>query len=131
MIKFIGICLLIVSSVFAGGVLSINVKERIEELLYIKKLILMFRGELEYKNAMLSEAFMTVSTKAKSPYDTLFFELAIDTENNFTVSMSELFTRKINEILTNKTYLKKEDIQKVDSHSMLKVVDVNLVGAMV
>lgn len=113
MIKFIGILLLLTASFASGIVLSHQVKQRVEELVYIKKLMLMFRGELDYKNAMLPEAFQAVAIKAKAPYDQLFSELADATEENFSMTMSGLFSEKVDKVLVGKTFLKKEDLTKL------------------
>ena len=113
MIKICGLIIVIVSSIFAGGVLANRVKLRIEELLYVKKILLMFRGELAYKNAMLPEAFLTVGVRARAPYDKLFKSLSKATEDNFSTSMSCVFNEAIEENLLGNTYLKKEDLVKL------------------
>ena len=69
MIKITGLLIVFISSIFAGYVLGNDVKFRVEELIYVKKLFLIFRGELDYKNAMLPDAFMAVAIRARNPYD--------------------------------------------------------------
>lgn len=110
MLKFIGILLILTASLAAGAVLAYQVKGRLEELIYIKKLMLMFRGELDYKNAMLPEAFRAVAVKAKAPYDELFGSLAKETEENFSMTMAGLFSETVDKVLAGRTYLKKEDL---------------------
>ena len=113
MIKICGLIIVVVSSIFAGGVLANRVKLRIEELLYVKKILLMFRGELAYKNAMLPEAFLTVGARARAPYDKLFNGLSKATEDNFSMSMSYVFNEALENNLYGNTYLKKEDLLKL------------------
>lgn len=113
MIKIIGVIILISSSTFVGSVLGNRVKLRVEELIYLKKLLVMFRGELEYKNAMLPEAFLAVSNRAKAPYDNVFNELAVATEDNCTVTMARIFEGVIDKCLKGKTHLKNEDLYKL------------------
>ena len=113
MIKIIGTIILIASSVLAGGVLANRVKLRVEELIYVKKLLVMFRGELEYKNAMLPEAFLAVANRAKAPYDNVFGQLAKATEDNCTVTMASVFEGVINKYLKCYTYLKNDDLHKL------------------
>ena len=48
MIKFIGIAMLVASAIATGSVMACRVKERVEELLYLKKLMLIFNGVLRY-----------------------------------------------------------------------------------
>ena len=113
MIKITGMLIVICSSIFAGRVLGNRVKLRVEELIYLKKLLLMFRGELDYKNAMLPEAFMSVAIRAKKPYDKVFDELSRTTESNCTSTMAVVFETVITKYLKGNTYLKNEDLQKV------------------
>lgn len=113
MIKIMGVIILVGSSIFAGSVLGNRVKLRVEELIYLKKLLVMFRGELEYKNAMLPEAFIAVSHRAKEPYDKVFGELAVATEDNCTVTMADVFEEVVSKCLKGNTYLKNEDLHKL------------------
>ena len=113
MIKIIGAIILIGSSIFAGSVLASRVKLRVEELIYLKKLLVMFRGELEYKNAMLPEAFLAVGNRAKAPYDNVFCQLAKATEDNCTITMARVFENVLSSCLKGNTYLKNEDLHKL------------------
>lgn len=111
MVKFIGMVMLIATAVAIGSIMAYRVKQRVEELIYVKKLMLMFKGELRYKNAMLSDAFMSVANRSKKPYDRLFAGLSEATEENHSMTMAKVFSSKIDELLTDDTFLKKEDIQ--------------------
>ena len=113
MIKLTGLIIVILSSVFAGGVMAKGVKLRVEELLYVKKVFLMFRGEIAYKNAMLPEAFSMVGARAREPYDELFTKLATAVEENCTETMACVFKDTIEEHLKGHTYLKHEDLLKI------------------
>ncbi|MBQ2745985.1 MAG: stage III sporulation protein AB [Lachnospiraceae bacterium] len=113
MIKIIGIAMLVASAIATGSVMACQVKERVEELLYLKKLMLIFKGELRYKNAMLSEAFMSVAMRAKAPYDSLFRELSEATEDNHSMTMSKVFEDKVDQVLGGNTFLNKEDVTRL------------------
>lgn len=113
MIKLVGLIVVVISSIFIGGVMAKGVKLRVEELFYVKKLLLMFRGEVAYKNAMLPEAFLMVGARSRAPYDKLFTELANATENNCTTTMAYVFKETIEKHLNGHTYLKKEDLLKL------------------
>ncbi len=110
MIKFVGIVMLIATAIAVGSIMAHQVKQRVEELIYVKKLMLMFKGELRFKNAMLQEAFMSVAMRAKNPYDKLFEELSKETENNNTTTMAKVFELTVDKFLVGNTFLKKEDI---------------------
>ena len=113
MTKFIGIAMLVLAAIATGSIMACRVKERVEELIYLKKLMLMFKGELRYKNAMLSEAFMSVAVRAKAPYDSLFRELSEATEGNHSMTMSKVFQGKVDEVLNGNTFLNKEDLARL------------------
>lgn len=113
MVKFIGIVMLVVAAIATGSIMARRVKERVEELIYLKKLMLIFKGELRYKNAMLSEAFMSVAVKAKMPYDRLFRELSEGTEDNYSTTMAKVFEQKVDEVLVDNTFLNKEDVARL------------------
>lgn len=113
MIKFVGIIILLISSSAIGAVLSYKVKGRVEDMIYIKKLMIMFRGELNYKNSMLPDAFTAVSAKAKSPYNLFFSSLAKDTEENFSKNMTDVFADNVDKYIEKNTYLKQEDLEKL------------------
>lgn len=110
MLKFLGLAMLFATAVAIGSIMAHDVKMRVEELVYVKKLMTMFKGELSYKNAMLSEAFMVVGLRAKKPYDRLFKGLSEATEENNTMTMAKVFETKVDELLRDDTFLKKEDI---------------------
>lgn len=113
MIKIIGVIILIGSSILVGSVLANKIKLRVEELLYLKKLLVMFRGELEYRNAMLPDAFLSVANRAKMPYDSVFNELSKETEKNCTETMASMFERVISKCLKGNTYLNNDDLHKL------------------
>ena len=110
MIKLIGMVGVAVSIACTGYTAAENVKSRVEELLYVRRLMLMFRGELRYKNAMLSDAFSTVAIRAKGTYEELFSKLSVATEENYSMPMSMVFSDNVDNILRGHTMLCKEDL---------------------
>ena len=110
LIKIVGICSIAMAAILVGYRAAQNVKGRIDELLYVKRLMIMFQGELRYKNVTLSDGFMTVSRRANGIYRTLFERLSIATEQNYSKSMAQLFEENIDSILVGNTLLSREDI---------------------
>ncbi len=113
MIKLIGIAGIAIAAVSVGYRTAANVKGRIDELLYVKRLMVMFQGELRYKNVMLSEAFAAVAGRAKGTYKELFTELSVATEENHSLAMSQIFTEKVEQVLKGQTLLGREDINRL------------------
>lgn len=113
MIKLLGLVGLAVAAVSIGCISAANVKGRIEELVYVKRLMKLFHGELRYKNVMLTDAFMAVAHKANGVYKDLFGELAVATEDNYSLPMARVFGDKVEEVLKGHTLLNKEDIRRL------------------
>lgn len=66
--KFIG-CVLILSATTGGGILyGAELKQYLEKLFYLRHVIYLLKGELEYSHASLGEIFSRLSTKVKPPY---------------------------------------------------------------
>ena len=63
---------------------------------------------------MLSDAFNTVAIRAKGIYKEFFTKLSVDTEENYTMPMSKVFSDNVEKILKGHTMLSREDL------SMLK-----------
>lgn len=110
LIKIVGMCSLALAAILVGYRAALNVKGRIDELIYVKRLMTMFQGELRYKNATLSDGFMAVSRRANGTYRTLFERLSIATEENYSKTMAQLFEETVDSILVGNTLLSKEDI---------------------
>ena len=57
MLRFIGGVLVITATTGAGILYSMELQEYLEKLLYIRHIIYMIKGEMEYSSAPLSEEF--------------------------------------------------------------------------
>lgn len=75
MLKIIGMVLVIGASTGFGFSMSYDLRKRIDELKYIRKIMLMLRGEVKYMKSPLPEAFLSISTRVRKPYQ-LFLENA-------------------------------------------------------
>lgn len=75
-VKLCGVLLILTSSFGIGYRLSKELSKRIEELLILKKIILMLRGEIKYGNSPLGEAFETIGIRMKNPYHDFLIDTA-------------------------------------------------------
>lgn len=75
-IRAFGVGLILFSSTAIGLLCANRLKEQIEELETIKKLLLMLRGEIKYSHSTLSEAFGSIGKRIKGPYGELLLKVA-------------------------------------------------------
>lgn len=77
MLKALGIILIIVSGAGAGLSVSYTLSERERSLKQILKMVVLLKGEIQYRNASLQDAFSFVSEKMKGNYSLFLSEAAL------------------------------------------------------
>ncbi len=80
-IRAFGVGLILFSSTAIGLLYANRLKEQIEELETIKKLLLMLRGEIKYTKTPLPDAFASIAVRMKEPFGSFLEELAKQMEN--------------------------------------------------
>ncbi|MBA4687207.1 MAG: stage III sporulation protein AB [Candidatus Galacturonibacter soehngenii] len=80
MLKLFGSILIVMATTGIGYTTGRDLKIRLDNLRYIKKLMLMLRGEIKYLKAPLGEAFFNVAKRAKEPFDLFFNKIALEIE---------------------------------------------------
>lgn len=66
--RFIGAVFIVSATTGAGILYGIELQNYLEKLLYIRHIVYMLKGELEYANAPLDEVFGRVAVRVKEPY---------------------------------------------------------------
>lgn len=110
--KIIGVCLILCSSTAIGFELSRQLKERVEELESIRKLLLMLRGEIKYSHSTLAEAFQAIGRRLKSSYGAFLLKAADEMDSMEGQTLAQIWERCVNEEL-KESALKKEDREKL------------------
>lgn len=113
-IKLLGSGLILCSSTAIGFLLSNNLRERIEELEMIKKLLLLLRGEIKYNHATLSEAFHVIAKRIKKPYGTLLYKVSEKMDLLEGQTFSQIWEQCVEQEL-KESVLKREDREKLVS----------------
>ncbi|MFA9375482.1 MAG: stage III sporulation protein AB [Lachnotalea sp.] len=108
MLKIIGSILIVVATTGIGLTAGRDLKIRLDNLRYIKKLMLMLKGEIKYLKAPLGEAFFNVGKRAKEPFNSFFNQIASDIESLECESFYEIWSKHIDEELS-KIKLNKRD----------------------
>ena len=75
-IKFAGCLLLIGGTTLAGFRKAEELKERVEKLEMLKRMMVMMQGEFRFRHATLSEVLENVSGKMSQPFGNIFGRIA-------------------------------------------------------
>ncbi len=111
-VKAIGIFLVLFSTTSIGFFLSGRMKERIEELETIRRLLLMLRGEIKYSHSTLAEAFQTIGRRLKEPYGAMLLKTASVMEQLKGQTLAQIWEESIREAL-RESALYGEDKEKL------------------
>lgn len=82
MLKVCGAVLLLAGTAGFGFLRALAVHRQYEELLYLKKIILMLKGEICYTLSCMSEVFYRLSQRVKEPYKTVFSQFCSELEKS-------------------------------------------------
>lgn len=74
--KWMGASFVIFAMAGLGSCQAIKIRKRYEELLYIKKIMFMLRGEINYNISNMGEIFLHLSQKVKEPYKEAFLGIS-------------------------------------------------------
>ncbi len=76
MLKIIGVIMICTGCTALGFKVGDVYIKHYKELIYLKKVFVMIKGEIRYNCGMLSEVFLNVSAKVKQPYKEAFVLLS-------------------------------------------------------
>ena len=122
-IRAFGVGLILFSSTAIGLLYANRLKEQIEELETIKKLLLMLRGEIKYSHSTLSEAFGSIGKRIKGPYGELLFKVAGQMDSMKGQTLAQIWEACVAEYLKESALLKEEKEKWVHFGSQLGYLD--------
>lgn len=105
--RFIGSVLIITATTGAGILYGMELQGYLEKLLYIRHLIYMLKGELEYSFAPLSEVFGRIAVRAKDPYKHWLFAMEKQVEDREEDAFLKIWIHSV-DIYLKELHLKKE-----------------------
>lgn len=114
MLRLLGAVLVIAFSTGYGFTMGVEVKQRLEELRALKKLVLMLRGEIKYAKAPLPEAFQNMGGRLKEPFQSWCNRMSEELFSLSGKNFLEIWEKHIKEDL-GKSRLKKEDLKLLAS----------------
>ena len=107
MLRFIGGILIITATTGAGILYGMELQEYLEKLLYIRHIIYMIKGELEYSQAPLSEVFGRISVRVREPDRRWLSAMEKQVENREEDAFLKIWMRSVDKYL-KELHLKSE-----------------------
>lgn len=115
MLKLFGAFLVIGASTGLGFSMSYDLRKRIDDLKYLRKIILMLRGEVKYMKSPLGEAFLNIGGRIKEPFKSFLESLAAELDDLGGKTFLEIWSTRI------KNDLKELKINKQDLFQLEKI----------
>lgn len=112
MLKLVGCALIIGASAFLGFSVSRDLQKHLDEIIYLKQVIIMLKGEIRYSKAPLEEIFQSLSKKIRSPYNDWFASMADELSKKRFVTFYDTWSHQI-ELHLKKGYLKEQEIEQL------------------
>ena len=123
MLRFIGGILIITATTGAGILYGMELQEYLEKLLYIRHIIYMIKGELEYSQAPLSEAFGRISVRVREPYRRWLSAMEKQVENREEDAFLKIWMRSVDKYLKELHLKSEHSIQLKDLGTYLGQTD--------
>jgi len=106
--KLIGCFLVIASSTAMGFFFSNEMKNRVENLKELKKLIVLLRGDIRYANTPLPEAISAIARRSPGKFESFFKSTSQKLQDLSGQTFAEIWKEAVNKEL-NETSLTKKD----------------------
>ena len=97
--RFIGSLLIIAATTGAGMVYGVELQRYLEKLLYIRHIVYMLKGEMEYSNAPLGEVFGRVAVRVKDPYRVWLRSMERQVETREEDEFAKIWNRAVDQYL--------------------------------
>ena len=82
MLKLAGSALILAASLLYGLKIRQELREHVEQLVGMKEMFLMLRGEISYTRTPLKEAFVQIASQNKEPFSGFLAQAAQELESN-------------------------------------------------
>lgn len=128
MLKAVGGILVIGACALLGAGAAGELEASYQELLYLKKLIELLKGEMQYSKAALSHIFLKMSKEAKAPYNDWLQDMCVRIERKSCGDLAGIWRESLSETLRGSKLPVKEQ-QKLSELGVL-LGDLDLVTQM-
>ena len=135
MVKFIGFAVIIAGTTLMGFKYADGIKQRYDSLLYLKKILIMLRAEIDYNESAINEIFKELSQKTKGKWENFFQELYDKTVESYENSINVYWNEAVDKCLIACGYSKcdldkikelGENLGYLDKEMQMKNIDYTL-----
>ncbi|MCI8371050.1 MAG: hypothetical protein HFI75_01360 [Lachnospiraceae bacterium] len=112
MLKIAGSVMIFTACLAMGVGKGKEYKRRIGELLLVKRLLLMLRGEVKYARTPLPEAFQTIGKKMENVFGTFLLRVAEELNQQEGETLQQVWEKNLDQVL-DKSALTREDRQQL------------------
>lgn len=123
MLKFAGALMIFSACLGIGFGKGMEYKHRIRDLLLVKKILLMLRGEIKYARTPLPEAFATIGKKMDNVFGTFLNKVAETLNEQQGETMQEVWEKHLTETLQQSALIKEDRRQLKKLGSQLGYLD--------
>lgn len=97
--RLMGGVLILTATTGAGYVYGVRLREYLDQMIYLRYIEGLIRGDIEYTAAPLSEIFIKISSRLKEPYRTWLRGTAEEMEKRDEASFSRIWNRCVDRYL--------------------------------
>lgn len=126
--RFIGSLLIIGATTGAGVVYGTELQRYLEKLLYIRHIVYMLKGEIEYANAPLGEVFARVAVRVKEPFRSWLRAMEKQIEDREEAEFARIWNRSIDRYLKELHLKSAHSIQLKELGTFLGQLDGDTLG---
>lgn len=112
-LRWIGVLCVIGGSTSVGFQYAADKRRRLEELKYARKVLSLFRGEIQYHHASLPEAFLALGNHVKEPYAEFLTCFGRTLEERRGQPFLDLYEDVMEKTLKKKTSLNGHDLERL------------------
>lgn len=95
MLKWIGACMVAAAAAGIGFRRAVGIRRQYEELKYLKKVLMILKGQIAYSVAGISEVFWDISGHLREPYHTIFQNISRELEDNAGKKFCEIWDEQV------------------------------------
>lgn len=125
-VKLSGITLITGSSTAIGFLLSGRLKERIEELKTIKKLLVLLRGEIRYNHATLTESFQIIAGRMDSIYEMFLLRVSEDLKAMDGQTLAQIWEHNVRDCFRESAMSREDKDRLISLGSQLGYLDIEM-----
>jgi stage III sporulation protein AB len=122
-LKIIGCILVIASSTGIGFFFSSEMKNRIEDLKELRKLIGLLKGDIRYANTPLPEAISVLARRYKGSFDSFFQYASTKLQELSGQTFTQIWRAAVEQELVNTSLSKKDKAQLISFGENLGYLD--------